>query len=232
MLQMSMPHPSIIDWIPWPELRDKLIIHHSANPSLDSLICDIGNSYVVQGDLSLLIKCPQHVFGYVGVWDLVRSIAPEATFSLGCAEDRQERTWGPVRPGSFSPDTPIHHLNTDDSHSTDFQNLSLPVADANVLFSSRELAAQAFKILRMDSGAFNFRLDPAFFGRHPELYSDIPNLMALGVALRPTSQVPISSPRELDVSIIGQYQEVSKYLMGVAFEPSQPSHPGSESVTA
>jgi hypothetical protein len=223
-----MPHPSIIDWIPWPELRDKLIIHHSANPSLDSLICDIGNSYVVQGDLSLLIKCPQHVFGYVGVWDLVRAIAPEATVSLGSAADCQEPSWGPVRAGSFSPDTAVHQLNADDPDSIGFQNLSLPAADANDLFSSRELAAQAFKILGMDGGAFNYRLDPAFFGRHPELYSDIPNLMALGVALRPTSQVSISAPRELDVSVVGQYHEVSKYLMGVAFELSQSSLPISD----
>jgi len=86
---MSVAHPSIIDWIPWPELRDKLIIHHSANPRLDSLICDIGNSYVVPADLSLLIKYPQSVLGYLGVWDLVRAIAPEATGSPRLVPGRQ-----------------------------------------------------------------------------------------------------------------------------------------------
>ncbi|KAL2433465.1 hypothetical protein ABEF95_001462 [Exophiala dermatitidis] len=194
-LQMRVPHPSIIDWIPWPQLRDKVILHHSANPCLDSIICDIGNSYVMPADLSALIRCPQSVLGYVGVWDLVRAMAPEAT-------------------GSPEPQSDHNNLEA-------FQNLTLPARDANSLFSSQDLAAQAFRLLGTDKGPFNFRLDPAFFGRHPELYDPDSDLMALGVALRPCSQASVPVPRDLDLSVVGQYQEMSRYLIDVALESGQ-----------
>src|SRR5258708_22190590 len=46
-LQLAMPHPSIIDWTPFPALRDRLILYHASNPRLDDIICEIGNSYVI-----------------------------------------------------------------------------------------------------------------------------------------------------------------------------------------
>ncbi|KAI1613101.1 hypothetical protein EDD36DRAFT_465238 [Exophiala viscosa] len=201
-LQMSVPYPSIIDWIPFPQLRDKLIMHHAANPCLDSIICDIGNSYVVPADLSLLIKCPQALLGYVGAWDLVRAIAPEATGSPEPSPTSEDRQWH------------------DDDTTNAFGDLTLPAKDANTLFSSRELAAQAFKVLGVDNGAFNFRLDPAFFGRHPELYDNNSDLMALGVALRPGlgNQIPIIGPEDVKVSVVAQYQEMSRYLIDSALE--------------
>lgn len=211
-LQMSVPHPSIIDWIPWPQLRDKLILHHSANPRLDSLICDIGNSYVVQADLSRLIKCPEFVLGYLGVWDLVRAIAPEATGSPEhSAETEDDEQW-------TSSGFEVLSSNT-----STFENSSLPTRDAHTLFTSQELAMQAFKLLGMDKGAFNFRLDPAFFGRHPELYDNSSGLMATGVALRARDHVSISSPRDLEISVIGQYHEMSRYLIDSALQSGHDS---------
>jgi hypothetical protein len=37
-IQLSIPHPSIIDWMPWPAMRDKLILYHAANPHLDNIV--------------------------------------------------------------------------------------------------------------------------------------------------------------------------------------------------
>ncbi|KIV83836.1 hypothetical protein PV11_05825 [Exophiala sideris] len=201
-LQMNVPYPSIIDWIPWPQLRDKLIMHHAANPCLDSIICDIGNSYVVPADLSLLIKCPQSVLGYLGAWDLVRAMAPEATGSPEPSPASECDQW------------------QDDDNTNAFGGVTLPAKDANTLFSSRELAAQAFSVLGVDKGAFNFKLDPAFFGRHPELYDSSSDLMALGVALRPGpgNQIPIIPPESVKVSVVAQYQEMSRYLIDSALE--------------
>jgi hypothetical protein len=230
-LQMSLPHPSIIDWIPWPQLRDKLIQHHSANPCLDSIICDIGNSYVVPADLSLLIKCPQPVLGYLAVWDLVRAIAPEATTPPSSTSSEQQQQQSRLtaaghmqtfsqfqNPAGF----PVNNANKD---ADAFEDLTLPAKDSKTLFSSRSLASQAFQLLGVNKGAFNWCLDPAFFGRHPELYDSSSDLMAQGVALRPNYQVPISAPRELDPSILGQYQEMSRYLIDVAWESLQISQP-------
>jgi hypothetical protein len=217
-LQMSVSYPSIIDWIPWPQLRDKLIIHHAANPCLDSIICDIGDSYVVCADLSLIIKCPQPVLGYVGVWDLVRAIAPEASGSPESSPSKSNAQLQAAEHQPFPPFPAPCRVQTDHTNTAVFENLALPAKDVKSLFSSRELAAQAFRVLELDKGAFNFRLDPAFFGRHPELYDSSADLLAQGVALRPNDRISISAPRELDVSIVGQYQEMSRYLVDSALE--------------
>jgi hypothetical protein len=211
-LQISTKYPSIIDWAPWPALRDKLILLHSTNPRLDTLICEIGNSYVVPADLSRLVQCDGLVWGYVGVWDLVRAIAPAATQS-----PRPES--GIVQ--EFGEDAAPYMVNDSDAiqNAIDSVNLdtmahaTLPAPSAAALFSSRVLAVQAFKALGMDRGAFNFRMDPAFFERHPELFDANANIIASGVPLRPTGSIPMPMPRELDSSILGQYKEMSKYTL-------------------
>lgn len=217
-LQMAVPHPSMIDWIPWPSLRDKLIVHHSANPGLDELICEIGNSYVVPTDLSILVRFPQPIVGYVSVWDLVRAVASEGSTSVKTAPFGHSSIWG--LPGSLASYWNFTNNETvsatADSSRVDHQ--SLPVPDADTLFSSRDLALQAFRILGMDNGAFTFSLDPTFFQRHPELYDSRSNLMAQGMALRPTQRTPVVTCRPLDPSVLGQYEEMSRHLTAAAIE--------------
>ena len=214
-LQMTVPHPSIIDWIPWPSLRDKLIIHHSGNPCLDNLICDIGNSYVVPSDLSILVKNPHPVVGYVGVWDLVRAIAPEATQPSEKSSSKGMNSYPSI--AHLWNTTGVHCL-ADAMDVEQFDDLHLPAEDADTLFGSRSLALQAFKALGMSQGAFTFRLDPGFFERHPELYDGRSNLMAQGIALRPNQPAQMSAPQQLDLSVFGQYEEMSRYLIDSMFE--------------
>lgn len=251
-LQMAVSYPSVIAWIPWPSLRDKMILHHAANPRLDELVCDVGNSYVVQADLSRLVRCPEPVIGYVGVWDMVRAIAPEATVSSprsarenSCPSPCEEDVIGAApwdasprfAPGSVATHSPFQ--GADDQgpdadtirHILDIETMahsqshshsrSLPCENVDELFSSRSLAMQAFKALGMDTGAFRYRLDPAFFERHPELYDPSSNLMAQGVALRPSRQVAMVGPRHLDSSVVGQYQEMAKYVVDMMLEAKQ-----------
>src|SRR4051812_43104242 len=78
-LQSSIPHPAIIDWIPFPGIRDKLILCHSANPCLDEIIRDLGNSYVVEADASKLVVGLGSGQYYISVWDIVRSMTPQGT---------------------------------------------------------------------------------------------------------------------------------------------------------
>ncbi|KAJ6000729.1 hypothetical protein N7481_001138 [Penicillium waksmanii] len=74
--QISRKHPAIIDWIPWPSIRDKLITCHAANPLIDNVIGAIGHSYVMEIDLSKLIANIPPTPGYVSVWDLIQAISP------------------------------------------------------------------------------------------------------------------------------------------------------------
>jgi hypothetical protein len=202
-LQITTPHPAIIDWIPWASLRDKLIIYHSANPRLDELICDIGNSYVVPADLSKLIVDLPAMIGYLSVWDLVRAIAPDATSP------------GSTSSTSFTDDIDVLSniaFEDDDATTKDFGNKPmLPAPDAHTLFSTKSLAIQAAKIIGMDKGAATFRLDPEFFRRHPELYDFQCDLMARGVPLRSDTQLSMPSPGELNTTVVAQYRELARW---------------------
>ena len=220
-LQVSTQHPAIIDWIPWPALRDKLIIYHSANPCLDDIICDIGNSYVVPCDLSTLVTNMPAMVGYVSVWDLVRAIAPDATSP---DSGHSNHMHGDLPNDYFANSNGAYAYNADtiqsiiDGAEKDNQmyssNMSLPAPDKATLFGSKALSIQAFKALGMDKGAATFCLDPEFFGRHPELYDPQCDMMARGVPLRPSSHMSIPIPRDLSSSVLGQYKELSRWAFG------------------
>jgi hypothetical protein len=207
-LQITTPHPAIIDWIPWSSLRDKLIIYHSANPNLDNLICDIGNSYVVPADLSKLVVGEGPVIGYLSVWDLVRAIAPHAT-GVGSDSSTAAQTF------AYDADAIRDIISEDDDAAEDelffSDRLTLPAPDAHTLFSTKSLAIQAFKAIGMDKGAATFRLDPEFFGRHPELYDPQCDLMARGVSLKSSTRWSMPTPGDLNAGVVAQYRELARW---------------------
>lgn len=209
-LQATAYYPSVIDWIPWPSLRDSVITHHAANPNLDKLICEIGNAYVVPTDLSLLVSYDHSVLGHVGVWDLVRAINPstaclDTTRFANNLYDYFNQNRRDYSTEIFGPDFDCF----DEIDDMDEYTCRLPAIDENGLFSSRTLALQAFKLLGMDRGAFAFQLAPEFFEKHPELYDSTAGIMATGVRLRPNVQVKFPAPRELDSGVVAQYQALS-----------------------
>ncbi|RVX65754.1 hypothetical protein B0A52_10388 [Exophiala mesophila] len=201
-LQLTVPHPAIIDWIPLSSLRDKLILFYSASPSLDELVCEVGNAYVMEGDLSRLIAGLPPTRGYVGVWDLVRAIAPEAaTASNNSAPHDLSQTnfdRSPETVDDFDGDEVVHHT-------------TLPARDVTALFNSKVLALKAFKMMRMHTGPGNFLLDPAFFERHPELYDPGAGIIAKGVPLRPGDRKLIVTPQPMDAGVLGRYRELSSW---------------------
>ncbi|OAP56165.1 hypothetical protein AYL99_09344 [Fonsecaea erecta] len=205
-LQMTVHHPAIIDWIPFAFLRDKLIIYHSANPQLDDLICEIGNSYVMEIDLARLIAGIPSTRGYVGVWDLVRAIAPEAT-SISDATNL------------FQPDfenSPEVIDDFDEEEESSSGASSLPAPNASVLFGSKALALKAFKLMGMHKGVGNFLLAEHFFDRHPELMDPTVNIIARGVPLRPGNRKFMIAPQPLDSSVLGRYKELSSWSLTVS----------------
>ncbi|VUC38176.1 unnamed protein product [Clonostachys rosea] len=80
----------------------------------------------------------------------------------------------------------------------DTDNVHLPAPDLKTLFSSPQYAQVAFKYLRMDCGAQEYKIDPMFFGKYPELCDPSDDILATGVPLRPESQITLTSPRHLD----------------------------------
>lgn len=206
-IQLTMPHPIVIDWVPFPELRDKLILCHSANPNLDEIIREIGNSYVVQTDLSRLVAGFEPGIGYVAMWDMIRTIAPETT--PNSTTSAQSAT-------PFCDDDPLDAHGSPES--LDDSNWTLPAPSVRALFSSKALAVQAFRLLDF-AGAETLRLDPAFFELHPELYDCKVNLMACGTHLKPPFQrVSVPSPNILDNSVLSHYKDFATQTFSLPFE--------------
>ncbi|KAM0212027.1 hypothetical protein ACHAQD_010017 [Fusarium lateritium] len=73
--QMENDHPGIIDWIPFPSIRDRLIQLHSANPHIDQIFCDAVTGYVVEALMSDLILGAPQITVYVRVTDLINTMA-------------------------------------------------------------------------------------------------------------------------------------------------------------
>jgi hypothetical protein len=204
--QLSIPHPTVIDWIPWPEVRDKLINYHSANPCLDDIIREIGNSYVVEGDLSKLVAAREPVMGFVTVWDIVRAISPEATLENSKLYRDCDQTFDNPFPRDIEmAENPYSMSNAGSDEYVD-KTCSLPALNVRSLFGSKTLAIQAFKLFKMEK-AENLRLHPAFFENHPEFADCRSRLMGRGLCLNAPSQVSVPSPRALESSVLGMYRE-------------------------
>ncbi|KAJ4252848.1 hypothetical protein NW762_010754 [Fusarium torreyae] len=73
--QLENPHPGIIDWIPFPSIRDRLIQLHSANPHIDQIFCDAVTGYVVETLMSDLILGAPQITVYVRVTDLINTMS-------------------------------------------------------------------------------------------------------------------------------------------------------------
>ncbi|KAG9251795.1 pyridoxal phosphate-dependent transferase [Emericellopsis atlantica] len=75
--QLENAHPLIIDWIPFPSVRDRLIQLHSANPHIDQIFCDAVTGYVVEALMSDLVLGAEPVQVYVRVTDLINTMASD-----------------------------------------------------------------------------------------------------------------------------------------------------------
>ncbi|KAK2001913.1 hypothetical protein LX36DRAFT_310416 [Colletotrichum falcatum] len=76
--QMEHPHPRVIDWIPFPSIRDRLIQRHAANPRIDEIFCDAVTGYVVEATMSDLILGAPQITVHVRVTDLIAAMSSTA----------------------------------------------------------------------------------------------------------------------------------------------------------
>ncbi|KAJ4264259.1 hypothetical protein NW762_005453 [Fusarium torreyae] len=169
-LQLLKPHPIVIDWIPFPSIRDRLIELHASNPKIDQIVCDAVSSYVVEAWMSDLVLNAPRVRAYIRVNDLISNVPSDA------------------EPGGLD------------------LSFSLPAKSPEALFSSPDCSEAVFKLLNMNRGASYYKVDPALFGKYPELYDQSVDIVAQGIPLRPTIQPVLSSPRRLDVPTFEVYR--------------------------
>lgn len=212
-LQMSIPHPAVIDWIPFPSLRDKMILCHSANPCLDQIICEIGISYVVEADISKLVMGVGAAKGYIGVWDLVKSISPDLKKSAPGFPSDNNVSWDELCRASFELNKRMREGSILHSLTMETPLATLPAPNVAALFSSNQLALATFVALGMDQGVAQYKLDPMFFERHPELYDSSSGIIASGTHIRPPERCAMLPPRLLDEGILNSYNNLAAWAL-------------------
>ncbi|GKT50847.1 uncharacterized protein ColSpa_11028 [Colletotrichum spaethianum] len=178
--QMKHPHPRVIDWIPFPSIRDRLIQRHAANPHIDQIFCDAVTGYVVETTMSDLVLGAPQITVYIRVTDLITAMSSTADDGLN--------------------DAPAN----------------LPAPDITTLFTSQSYARAAFKQLNMDKGASYYKIDPAFYGKYPELFDQSNDLTATGIPLRPKSQKVLTYPKPLDASTVETYRSFIDFSLDAA----------------
>lgn len=217
-IQLSMPHPIVIDWVPYPTMRDRLVLLHSCNPRLDEIICKIADSYVMEVDFSRLVSGAEPCTVYVRVLDLIAAIsgadepklAPCEAEPATLAEQTCFGTATAVATASIS-------TSTDIGSASYAQPEILPAPSIAAIFGSKALALQAFKLLGMDRSPGAMKLDPLFFEAHPELYDcRLNDIIARGIAIGPprTTTAPVLTP--LDLKTLTKYTEMAKWYIDVS----------------
>lgn len=72
-IQLHHQYPKVIDWIPFPSIRDRLVQRHAANPYIDEIFCDAVSSYVVEALMPDLVMGAPTMVVYIRVTDLIVS---------------------------------------------------------------------------------------------------------------------------------------------------------------
>lgn len=83
-VQLTIPHPSVIDWFPFPLLRDRLIMCYASHPSfnMDQIVLDLSAAYVAEVDLGALVQgVARGTQAYLSLWELSQFISSERSFS-------------------------------------------------------------------------------------------------------------------------------------------------------
>ncbi|KAM3080846.1 hypothetical protein ACMFMF_002762 [Clarireedia jacksonii] len=206
-LQTSIPHPTIIDWVPFPAIRDKLILCHSANPCLDQIICDLGTSYVVEVDASKLVLGLSPGRYFISVWEIVRSMTPQSTKVSTGEISINDDTWNEIYRASVEIEKGVRGANLLNDDRRDFPSTSLPAPNVEALFNSANMALSVFNFLNMGGAVANYKFDPSFFERYPELYDNNPSLVANGTPIRPLHHSSMPLPIPVNESILNGYRE-------------------------
>ncbi|KAE8343274.1 hypothetical protein BDV24DRAFT_173021 [Aspergillus arachidicola] len=200
-LQLSESYPPIIDWCPFPSIRDRLIMLHAANSNIDQIICDIATAYVIETDISTIIQLDRPTLGYIRVWDLIQAM-DECTDNL--SSDPQESL---ANNNLAAQQAEISSMEQE----TDSHDATLPAPSMEALFQTEKYARLAFKELRMDDGVARFKLDPLLFEKYPELYEPGDTIIATGLAVRPAHLTSIPTPRAVEQSTLRIYNHFADW---------------------
>ncbi|KAF7594661.1 hypothetical protein BBP40_008753 [Aspergillus hancockii] len=73
-VQLRQQYPQVIDWLPFPTIRNRLIQFHAANLQIDQIFCDTVSSYVIEACMSDLVMGAPAITAYIRVTDVIANI--------------------------------------------------------------------------------------------------------------------------------------------------------------
>jgi hypothetical protein len=92
----------------------------------------------------------------------------------------------------------------------------IPCADAASLFESPAVARAAFELLEMGQSIRNYKIDPRFFAKYPELYTnDCGEVIAQGCPLTPVMSHILAHPNPLDETTMAVYRSHLDFTMNL-----------------
>lgn len=203
-LQLTETHPIIIDWCPFPTLRDKLIMQHAANPFVDRIVCDIATAYVIETDVSIIVDLGEPTLGYIRVLDLINALQSTPLNSNYPGHEVAASSLSGMAGAQES------EYSLPDNEDT----TCLPAKSSHDLFENKTLARLAFEKLGIESGLARYKLDPALFAKYPELYDVDADVLASGICISPRDQIALPTAEQvLDSTILRAYNDFADWSM-------------------
>lgn len=228
-LQLSVSHSTVIDWIPYAELRDKVILYYNNSVVLDRLLCDMMNSYVIEvPDLSQVIPRAPRGRAYFGIWNIFRaidlafenqsndlptsSLPTSAGFADNSANDAANDVENPF--GIYNEFTLSEQSSSPGSTGQAQREEMFPNSGAvhsNKEFNLIHILTTPASVLKLSHdirlyASRSWRIDRALFDKYPELkFSGYEKVVAQGRSCRiPTA--PPDAPKELTADTMQMYQ--------------------------
>lgn len=132
-IQLSVPHPSILDWVPHSTLRDQFILNQESF-DLDEVICDLAAAYVVEVEGGDYSPAPKKTLNLLdAVQGSLRSGLP--LLSDTGAEEIEQNIYSGGKAPCTHPKPPaaanIHEFKVDSSFFAKYPALYDPSAVAN-----------------------------------------------------------------------------------------------------
>ncbi|TPX11483.1 uncharacterized protein E0L32_007902 [Thyridium curvatum] len=174
-LQLSTPHSTIIDWVAFPSLRDRLIQHYNRSPSLGQVFEELLEHAVIEvADISTILTGVERGPGFLGVCNLYRALSH--TTAEGGTETMYDGSVLELRDITLDGLFQMYRLPVPDTFKICQQACSgdgiwEPVPLAQLLFSPR-LVQRLYRHLKVYMAHERWRLDPIFYDKHPELKWD------------------------------------------------------------
>ncbi|KAK6369605.1 hypothetical protein LTS17_009511 [Exophiala oligosperma] len=174
-LQLKTSHPSVIDWIAFAGLRDKLIQHYNDPRKLDHVFLDLLEHLVVEvTDISVILTGVESGPGSLGVWNIFSVMTngfSNKDIQALCTPEALE-----LRDGSLLGLYQMHKFRFPNTsslcrHTSFGKGFWIPVP-LSTLLSSPQLARQLYHHLEVYDSHKYWKFDGAFFEKHPELQFD------------------------------------------------------------